>query len=113
MRRLSEISLPIGRQGRQGARAGAYIIVTYFNPGHDDTVAFVTAGISGFVDNEATLDDVADAVKTVASGGRVLPTSMTSRLFSEMRRSAGDGEAGRETRLQVAAHVHRKRAQRS
>ena len=66
----------------------AKIIVMDLLPVHEDIVEFVHAGVSGFVMKDATLDDLAQTIRSVANGAHVLPPQMTGTLFSQIARDA-------------------------
>ncbi len=67
---------------------GAKIIVMDLLPVHEEIVEYVNAGVSGFIMKDATLDDLADTIRSVASGVNVLPPEMTGSLFSQIAREA-------------------------
>jgi two-component system, NarL family, nitrate/nitrite response regulator NarL len=70
------------------------VIVMDLLPVHDDLVAFVNAGVRGFVMKDATLDDLAATIRAVASGESVLPPIMLATLFTEIaRETLGRGRA--------------------
>lgn len=62
----------------------ARVIMMDLLPSHEDIVDFVNAGVSGFIMKDATLDDLADAIRTVAAGLNVLPPKMVTTLFSQI-----------------------------
>lgn len=64
------------------------IIVMDLLPVREDIVEFVNAGVSGFIMKDATLDDLANTIRAVAAGERVLPPQMTGSLFSQIAREA-------------------------
>jgi DNA-binding NarL/FixJ family response regulator len=64
------------------------IIVMDLLPVHEDIVEFVNAGVSGFIMKDATLEDLARTIRSVAAGAHVLPPQMTSTLFSQIARDA-------------------------
>jgi DNA-binding NarL/FixJ family response regulator len=64
------------------------IILMDLLPVHEDIVAFVNAGVSGFIMKDATLDDLAKTIQLVVGGANVLPREMTGSLFSEIAREA-------------------------
>lgn len=66
----------------------AKIVVMDLLPVHEDIVAFVRAGVSGFMMKDATVEDLVHTIRSVAGGGHVLPTQMTGTLFSEIARNA-------------------------
>jgi DNA-binding NarL/FixJ family response regulator len=55
---------------------------------HEDIADFVNAGVSGFIMKDATLEDLASTIRTVAEGAKVLPPEMTGTLFSQIARDA-------------------------
>ena len=61
-------------------------------PVHEDVVALVKAGVSGFILKDATPTDFVDTIRAVAGGSNVLPPPMTESLFSQIaRQTAGRG----------------------
>ncbi len=62
----------------------AGLIVMDLLPSEEDLVAFVGAGVSGFVMKDATLDDLVGTIRSVATGAEVLPPQLVSTLFSEI-----------------------------
>jgi DNA-binding NarL/FixJ family response regulator len=66
----------------------AKIVVMDLLPVHEDIVEFVHAGVAGFIMKDASLDDLAHTVRSVASGAHVLPPQMTGTLFSQIARDA-------------------------
>lgn len=64
------------------------VIVMDLLPVHEDLVEYVTAGVSGFVLKDATLDDLVGTIRCVAGGGIILPPAMTSTLFSQIAEEA-------------------------
>jgi DNA-binding NarL/FixJ family response regulator len=67
---------------------GSKVIVMDLLPIHEDIVEFVNAGVSGFIMKDATLDDLARTIRSVAEGVNVLPPQMTGSLFSQIARDA-------------------------
>ncbi len=53
-------------------------------PSQSDVVEFVQAGASGFILKDATVDDFLATIRSVASGGKVLPPMLTHSLFSHV-----------------------------
>jgi DNA-binding NarL/FixJ family response regulator len=51
-------------------------------------VEFVHAGVSGFIMKDATLDDLVNAIRSVAEGAHILPPEVTGSLFSQIAREA-------------------------
>jgi DNA-binding NarL/FixJ family response regulator len=64
------------------------VIVLDLFPADEEIVEFIRAGVSGFVMKDATVDQVANTIRTVAAGKCALPPEMTRRLFSEITRDA-------------------------
>jgi len=64
------------------------VIVMDLLPVHEEIVEFVNAGVSGFIMKDATLDDLVNAIRSVADGAHVLPPEMTGTLFSQIARDA-------------------------
>jgi len=63
---------------------GTRVIIMDLLPVHEEIVEFVTAGVSGFVLKNATVDDLVASIRSVAGGRAVLPPEMTSILFSRV-----------------------------
>lgn len=66
----------------------ARIIVMDLLPAPGEVTDFVTAGVSGFVMNDANLEDLVGTIRVVAAGSKVLPDRMTTPLFTEMARES-------------------------
>lgn len=64
----------------------ARVIVMDLLPVHEELVAFVNAGVRGFIMKDATIDDLAETIHAVAEGRSVLPPPMLSTLFSQIAR---------------------------
>ncbi len=64
------------------------VIVMDLLPAHEELTDFVTAGVSGFVMKDATLEVLLNTIRSVALGLKVLPDEMTATLFSEIAREA-------------------------
>ena len=64
------------------------IILMDLLPVHEDIVEFVNVGVSGFIMKDATLDDLANTIRSVAQGAHVLPPQMMSTLFSQIAKDA-------------------------
>lgn len=62
------------------------VIVMDLLPIHEDLVAFVNAGVRGFIMKDATIDDLAETIHAVAAGQSILPPPMLSTLFSQIAR---------------------------
>jgi DNA-binding NarL/FixJ family response regulator len=70
------------------AAPGVRVIVMDVLPLPEDLHDFVRAGASGFIAKDATLDAFVGTVRSVASGTDVLPSALTSTLFSHIVRVA-------------------------
>ena len=60
------------------------VIVMHLVSAHADLVAFVGAGVSGFVMKDASIADIVSTIRAVADGGSVLPAPVTGTLFSHV-----------------------------
>jgi DNA-binding NarL/FixJ family response regulator len=70
-------------------RSRAKVIVTGVSPDNCDVMAFVRAGVAGFVIKDASLSDLAAAIRSVASGAQVMPPE----LIESVSRNAGFGRS--------------------
>lgn len=66
----------------------AKVILMDLLPVHEDIVEFVNVGVSGFIMKDATLDDLAKTIRSVAQGAHVLPPQMTGTLFTQIAKDA-------------------------
>lgn len=66
----------------------AKVIVMDLLPVHEDIMAFVDAGVSGFIMKDATLEDLVRTIHSVVDGAHILPPQLTSTLFSQIARDA-------------------------
>lgn len=64
------------------------VIVMDLLPGHEDIVELVSAGVAGFLMEDATPDDLANTIRWVAKGAHILPPQMTKTLFSQIAKHA-------------------------
>jgi DNA-binding NarL/FixJ family response regulator len=64
------------------------VIIMDLPAAHGDVVAFVHAGVSGFVLCDATVEELITTIRAVARGERVVPPQMTSSLFSQVAKDA-------------------------
>ncbi len=82
---------------------GTRVIVMDLLPVHEELVEFVSAGVSGFILKDATLDELVSTIRLVADGRTILPPEMTSTLFSQIVEDAillgTDGPTHRDTTL--------------
>jgi DNA-binding NarL/FixJ family response regulator len=83
------------------------VIIMDLLPIHEDIVEFVNAGISGFILKDATYDELASTIRSVADGAHVLPPQMTSTLFSQIAREAV--EKGRAAEIESVRMTARER----
>jgi DNA-binding NarL/FixJ family response regulator len=60
------------------------IIIMDLIPLESDVLEFVKAGVSGFILKDATTNDFLKTIRSVASGGKVLPQHLTESLFSQI-----------------------------
>jgi DNA-binding NarL/FixJ family response regulator len=60
------------------------VVVMDLIPAHTDMMAFIKAGVSGFVPKDATLDDFLKTIRTVVKGVKVLPPTISNSLFSSI-----------------------------
>jgi len=64
------------------------VVVMDLIPSHSDVVAFVKAGVSGFVPKDTTLDGFLNTIRSVVKGVKILPPTMADSIFSEIVKSA-------------------------
>ncbi len=82
-----EDSLELARRVREDL-PDTQVIVMDLLPIHEDLVEFVTAGVSGFVLKDATLEELFVTIRSVAGGRTILPPEMASTLFSQIVKEA-------------------------
>lgn len=63
---------------------GSRVVVMDLLPTEEDIRDFIEAGVSGFIMKDASLDEFVTAIRSVAGGANVLPSRMTSSLFSQI-----------------------------
>jgi DNA-binding NarL/FixJ family response regulator len=66
----------------------ARVVVMDLIPAVEEISEFVSAGVSGFILKDATIEEVLRTIRAVARGLKVLPDQMTGALFSEIAREA-------------------------
>ncbi len=94
-------ALQLAQRVRQ-ASPETKVIVMGLLPIQEDVADYVRAGVSGFVLKAATLDELLDAIRSVAQGANVLPPPLTLSLFSQIADLAarqGKGHALTAVRL--------------
>lgn len=64
------------------------VIVMHLLPAHEDVVAYVRAGVSGFIMKDASVAEFVATIRSVADGTSVLPPLMTRTLFSYVAEQA-------------------------
>ena len=64
------------------------VIVMHLLPAHEDVVAYVRAGVSGFIMKDAGVAEFVATIRAVADGASVLPSLMTGTLFSHVAAQA-------------------------
>ncbi len=69
----------------------AEVVIMDLVPAYSDVVAFVKAGVSGFIPKDATLDDFLHTIRAVVKGVRVLPPTMADSLLSQIVERAIQG----------------------
>lgn len=66
----------------------AKVIVMDLMPVHEEIVEYVNVGVVGFIMKDATLEELAGTIRSVAAGVSVLPPQMAGSLFSQIARDA-------------------------
>lgn len=79
------------------------VIVMDLIPAHTEVVAYVEAGVSGFMPKDATLDELLHTIRAVVKGVRMLPPTMADSLFSQIVESAI--QSGTVTRVMAAVKL--------
>jgi DNA-binding NarL/FixJ family response regulator len=64
------------------------VIVMDLLPVQEEIAELVSAGVSGFIMKDASLEDLVKTIRLVAEGAHVLPAPMTGTLFSQIARDA-------------------------
>lgn len=62
----------------------AGVVITDLVPQNEDIGDYVKAGVSGFLLQDATAEDLVDTVRAVADGAHVLPNELTPPLFVQI-----------------------------
>jgi len=80
------------------------VIVMGLLPAHDDFVEFIKAGVSGFILKDATIEMFVDTIRAVADGVSVLPSLLTTTLFSHVAAQArAHGKRGAKSAVRMTA----------
>jgi len=80
------------------------VIVMGLLPAHEDFVEFVKAGVTGFILKDATIEVLVATILAVADGVSVLPSMMTSTLFSHVAAQAlARGRRGAKAAVRMTA----------
>jgi DNA-binding NarL/FixJ family response regulator len=87
------------------------IIVMDLIPTQADVLAFVRAGVSGFILKDASTSDFLRTIRSVAQGKKVLPTLMTGSLFSQIVEHAVNGKQGTSSKLMESVRMTRRERQ--
>jgi len=77
----------------------ARVIMMDLAPVQPSLVEYVHAGVSGFVLKDATFDDFLRTIREVAQGKKVLPSTLTSSLFTEIAAAATRDRKGNPFKL--------------
>lgn len=72
------------------------VIVMQLLPAQEDIVAFVRAGVSGFITKDASVSEFAATIRAVAAGGNVLPPRLAATLFSHVALAVTPGMPARK-----------------
>jgi DNA-binding NarL/FixJ family response regulator len=87
------------------------IIAMDLIPTQADVLEFVRAGVSGFILKDASTSDFLRTIRSVAQGKKVLPTLMTSSLFSQIVEHAVNGRQGASSKLMESVRMTRRERQ--
>jgi two-component system NarL family response regulator len=80
------------------------VIVMGLLPAHEDFVEFIRAGVSGFILKDATIEEFVATIRSVADGVSVLPSLLTSTLFSHVAAQAlTRGKRGAKAAVRMTA----------
>ena len=110
------VLIDVGLQDRSSLRmartvkralADSAVVVMDLLPTQQDVAQFVNAGVAGFILKDATFEDLVATIRSVSTGGRVLPPPMTGALFSQIAEAAV--QRGRHEALEGAHMTARER----
>ncbi len=80
------------------------VIVMGLLPAHDDFVEFIKAGVAGFILKDATIEVFVETIMAVADGVNVLPSLLTSTLFTHVAaQAAARGKRGAKAAVRMTA----------
>ena len=80
------------------------IIVMGLLPSHEDIVEFIRAGVAGFILKDATIEVFVATILSVADGVSVLPSVLTTTLFSHVAaQAASRGKRGTKAAVRMTA----------
>ena len=80
------------------------IIVMGLLPSHEDIVEFIKAGVAGFILKDATIEVFVATILSVADGVNVLPSVLTTTLFSHVAaQAASRGKRGTKAAVRMTA----------
>ena len=80
------------------------VIVMGLLPAHEDFVEFIRAGVAGFILKDATIEVFVTTILSVADGVSVLPSLLTSTLFSHVAAQAvSRGRRGAKAAVRMTA----------
>jgi DNA-binding NarL/FixJ family response regulator len=79
----------------RAAAPDSRLVVMGLLPVHEEVVAFVRAGVSGFLLKSATIEEFVRTIEDVAAGAHVLPPPLMGALFTHVAAQAlGRGRRG-------------------
>jgi DNA-binding NarL/FixJ family response regulator len=64
--------------------AESKVIVMDLLPAHEDVIAFIRDGASGFIVKDATIEEFVRTIRSVAGGEQVVPPALTGTLLSHI-----------------------------
>ncbi len=84
------------------------IIIMDLLPIQEDIIRFIEIGVAGFILKDATLNELTNTIRTVASGEKVLPAILAGSLFSQIM-EYGVKEMGHKKMIQSVRMTNRER----
>ncbi|CAN5525855.1 response regulator transcription factor [soil metagenome] len=84
------------------------IIIMDLLPIQEDIIRFIEIGVAGFILKDATLTELTNTIRTVASGEKVLPAILAGSLFSKIM-EYGVKEMGQKKMIQSVRMTNRER----